>query len=60
MESDLLNRGPADRTRVNLHEKHEVRYWTRAFGCTEQQLRDAVKRFGTMAADVREAVKRKA
>jgi hypothetical protein len=30
-----------------------VRYWCKEFGCTEQQLRDAVKKVGVMSADVR-------
>jgi hypothetical protein len=53
MSDDLSNRGPADRSRVNVNETWEVRYWCKAFGCTEQQLRDAVKAVGVMADDVR-------
>lgn len=53
MSDDLLNRGPRDRTRVNVHEAWEVRYWCGAFSCTEQQLRRAVSAVGVMASDVR-------
>jgi len=28
MPDDLKNRGAQDRSRVNIHEDHEVRYWT--------------------------------
>jgi hypothetical protein len=57
MPDDLLNRGPADRTRINVNEKHEVRYWCGALNCTEDQLREAVRRVGTMAEDIRRAVR---
>lgn len=53
MSDDLSKRGPADRSRVNVNEAWEVRYWCGAFGCTEQQLREAVRKVGVMAADVR-------
>jgi hypothetical protein len=53
MSDDLSNRGPADRSRVNVNESWEVRYWCKELGCTEQQLRDAVKAVGVMADAVR-------
>lgn len=53
MSDDLKNRGPKDRARINVHERHELDYWTKALGCTEQQLLDAVHVVGVMAADVR-------
>jgi len=56
MSDDPSKRGPADRTRVNVNEPHEVRYWTEKWGVTEQQLRDAVKRAGVMVKDVAAAL----
>jgi hypothetical protein len=53
MADDLHNRGPRDRARVNVDEDWEVRYWCGEFGCTEVQLRAAVRAVGPMAADVR-------
>lgn len=53
MSDDLKNRGPTDRARVNVHEAWEVRWWCNEFGCTETQLKDAVKAVGPMAANVR-------
>ncbi len=55
MADDLTNRGPQDRSRINLSESWEVQYWTKKFGVTEQQLRDAVKAVGSSA----EAVQKK-
>ena len=53
MADDLGNRGKQDRDRINVNEPHEVTYWTKALGCSEEQLRAAVKSAGVMAADVR-------
>lgn len=57
MTDDLHNRGPADRARVNVNEAHEVRYWCKEFGCTEAQLRAAVRAVGVMASAVRAHLK---
>ena len=50
-------RGPQDRSRINTEQEHEVRYWTEAFGVTEEQLRQAVQRVGSSADKVREHLK---
>ena len=49
MADDLKNRGAQDRSRVNIHEDHEVRYWTEKLGVTKEELADAVKRAGLSA-----------
>lgn len=46
-------RGQQDRSRINVHEEHEVRYWTEALGVTRDQLVAAVQEAGPMAAAVR-------
>lgn len=53
MADDLSYRGPHDRSRVNVNETHELRYWTRELGVTEAQLRAAVAAAGTSAQAVR-------
>lgn len=53
MADDLTNRGPTDRSRINIHEAWEVRYWCNELGVTEQQLRDAVQAVGVSVAAVR-------
>ncbi len=53
MADDLKNRGPQDRSRINLNESWEVAYWTKELGCTETELRAAVKAVGVMVSDVR-------
>jgi len=43
---DPSQRGPQDRTRINVNQEHELRYWARHFGVTAEQLKDAVKQVG--------------
>jgi hypothetical protein len=52
MSDNKKLRGPQDRTRVNIHEDYEARYWAKKFKCTERQLQAAVKKVGVMAKDV--------
>jgi hypothetical protein len=53
MSDDLKNKGPQDRSKINVNEPWEVRYWTKELGCTEQQLRAAVSAVGVSASAVR-------
>jgi len=57
MSDNLNNRGPADRTRVNVNEDYEARYWANKWGVSEDELRAAVDRVGVMAEDVERALK---
>lgn len=58
MSDDLNKKGFQDRSRINMHEGHEVAYWTEKFGITKEQLQAAVDRAGTTSADaVEKAVK---
>ena len=59
MADDKSKRGPADRDRIKVNETYEVRHWTERFGCTEPQLRAAVKAVGVMAKDVEAFLKKK-
>jgi hypothetical protein len=49
MADNLNDRGPQDRSRVNVNETGELQYWSRKFGVTEEQLKDAVKAAGPSA-----------
>jgi hypothetical protein len=53
MSEDKAKRGAQDRNLISLGEEHEVRYWTKALGISEQRLRDAVNKVGHSAAKVR-------
>jgi hypothetical protein len=59
MSDNLQNRGAQDRARINLHEKHEIQYWTKALGVTEEELQQAVKKAGDSAEAVRQHLRTK-
>ena len=46
MSDDLKDRGEPDRSRIALGEEHEVKYWTKRFGVSEDRLRQAVEAAG--------------
>jgi hypothetical protein len=58
MSDDKSKMGGADRTRVNVHEKYEVQYWTNKWKVTEDELRAAVKKVGVMVSDVERELKK--
>ena len=58
MSDDLNKRGQQDRSRINVHEDHEVRYWTEALGVSRDQLEKAVHAVGPSATAVREHLAR--
>jgi hypothetical protein len=50
-------RGQQDRSRINMSQEHEVRYWTEKFGCTAEELRKIVAEVGPMADAVEQRVR---
>lgn len=58
MSDDLNNRGQQDRIRINVHEEHEVRYWTQEIKVSREELEEAVKAVGVMVEDVRKYLKK--
>ncbi|ARP95169.1 DUF3606 domain-containing protein [Bordetella genomosp. 13] len=52
MTDNLNNRGPQDRSRINVEEEWECRYWSEKLGVTDDQLREAVHQVGTSVEDV--------
>jgi len=57
MADNLKDRAPEDTKRISLKEEWEVKYWTKALGVSEIELKRLVKEHGPMAADVRKHVK---
>jgi hypothetical protein len=53
MADNLKDRGPQDRSRINVNESWELQYWTKELGVSEEQLRTAVETAGTSAEAVR-------
>ena len=50
MTDNRQDRGKPDRSRISLEEAHEVRYWTRELGVSEQDLRRAIDMVGSNSA----------
>lgn len=53
MPDDPNTRHGQDRDRINVNQQHEVAYWTKALGVTEEELRNAVAAVGDRADAVR-------
>lgn len=53
MADDKSKVAPGDRSRININEDYEVAYWTKALGCTKQELQKAVKEVGVSASAVK-------
>lgn len=50
---NLSNRGQPDRSKINMHEAHEVKYWTHELGVSKDELQKVVDKVGSSAAAVR-------
>lgn len=50
---DLSKKGQQDRSKINMHEEHEVRYWTKHLNVTKEELQYAVNKVGNSASAVR-------
>ena len=59
MSDNLQKAGQQDRSRINVHEEHEVRYWTEALGVSRETLEKAGAAVGVSADKVREHLKHK-
>ena len=50
---DLKKRASPDRSKINMHEPYEVKYWTKELGVNRDQLQELVDKVGNSAAAVR-------
>jgi hypothetical protein len=57
--SDNTKQTGLDRKLISLSEDYEVRDWTKSLGCTEDELRAAVKAVGNSAEKVRDFLSQK-
>jgi hypothetical protein len=55
MSDSKSNRGVQDRSRINLTQDYEVRYWSKEFGITPRRLRELVEQLGNSAETIRDA-----
>jgi len=60
MADDKGKPGGQDRTRIDVSEAYELRYWSNRFGVSAEQLKAAVQAVGTNAQDVQMHLKGRA
>jgi predicted RNA-binding protein YlqC (UPF0109 family) len=49
----LTKRERPDRSKINMHQPHEVKYWTHALNVSKEELQKAIDKVGNSAAAVR-------
>lgn len=52
MSDDKTKKRPQDASKINLNQRYEIDYWCNRFGCSEDELRNAVDIVGTSKEDV--------
>ena len=52
MSDDVRKRGPEDRSRINVNEPWELKYWSKTLGITPDRLKEVVQQVGTRTEDV--------
>jgi predicted RNA-binding protein YlqC (UPF0109 family) len=50
---NLTKREQPDRSKINMHEAWEVKYWTKELGVSKDELQKVVDKVGNSAAAVR-------
>jgi hypothetical protein len=50
---NLIKRDQPDRSKINMSEDFEVKYWLKALGVSRDELKRAVEKVGNSAAAVR-------
>ena len=50
---NLTKRDQPDRSKINMQEDYEVKYWTKTLGVSREELQRAVDKVGNSAAAVR-------
>ncbi|HTH10818.1 MAG TPA: DUF3606 domain-containing protein [Acidovorax sp.] len=60
MADDKNQAGGQDRSRINVNQDYELQDWSKKFGVTPEQLKEAVKAVGTSAEAVEAHLKGRA
>ena len=50
MTDDKTKRGQPDRSKINMNEDYEVKYWTKHLGVSQEELTRAVAKVGNSLA----------
>lgn len=54
----LTKKEQPDRSKINMHQAHEVKYWSHALSVSREELQRAVDKVGNAAAAVRKELGR--
>lgn len=54
---EIRSRVAQDRTRINVNHVHEVLFWTKQLGISEEKLKEIVAQVGNLAENVRRAAR---
>jgi hypothetical protein len=54
----LKKKGAADRSKINMSEDYEVKYWTKELGVSKDKLQKAINKVGNSADAVRKEFSR--
>jgi len=57
MIKSSIERGPVNRTHINVSEGYELRYWAKDMNTGLEQVRSAVRKVGNAVVDVRQELK---
>jgi hypothetical protein len=57
MADDPSIRSGQDRSRININQEHEVRYWSQKLGISADELKEVVQEVGPMADAVEQTVR---
>lgn len=57
MADNLTSRGGQDRKRIDVNQDYELRDWSRKFGVSPDELKEAVQAVGTQADKVEQHLK---
>jgi predicted RNA-binding protein YlqC (UPF0109 family) len=49
----LTKKETPDRSKINMHQPHEVHYWTKHLNVSNEELQKAIDKVGNSAAAVR-------
>lgn len=55
---DKKNTGSPDRDRININEDYELQYWSKKFGVSSNELKEAVKAVGSAVKEVERHLKK--
>lgn len=58
MSDDLKEKRPQDSSRISTSEKWEIAYWTKTLGCSEEELKKAIRAVGNSAEAVKKYFKK--